>query len=1699
MSIISKINKAIFLSLLCVLCFSTDISATHIVGGELRYSCLGNDNYEVTLVVRRDCENGAEDAQFDDPAIVGIFDAFGSLQLDLGTLGRIELPFMGEDTITNDFLFDCSVFGNPVCVHEATYRGVVNLPFNKIGYCLAYQRCCRNSIINNIEDPLETGATFFSCITVDAARECNSQPEFIQWPDVYVCTNMDIDFDHSAIDAENDSLVYRLCTPSAGATIDNPLPAFPSNPPYSTVIWTPPFSLDNVLGGVPLRIDPQTGRITGRPDAIGTYVVGICVDEYRDGELLSTVARDFEYTVRICTDPIVGDFEVLNNCDGDNTVTFNNLTTGADSFMWFFDFPGTTLTSTEVSPTFTYPSEGKYTVRLEATRNTDGCTTITERTVSVSSTPLNADFTAGFESCDNGNLVSLTDTSIDPTGISCTDVATWTVTTSAGTSEFTGSPVIIDVGNSQTIDVTLEVISTSGCVSEITRTIDVSDLFPSGSFTTSLLSCTANGFVIELENTSTGLIGNNENTWTIDDNGTVTVLTGNPVQLEVSGGNLSVNLMVDSDNGCDVDFTRIVDSSEFVPAADFEVLNNCDGDNTVTFNNLTENGMSFMWFFDFPGTTLTSTEENPTFTYPSEGKYTVRLEVVLNIDGCTAVTERIVSVSSVPLEADFTAAFESCTNANTLILTDTSVDPSGISCTDVATWTVTTNSGTNVFSGSPVIVDIGDSQTISITLEVISSSGCVSQVSRTLNVSDIFPSGAFTSKLISCTANGFLIELENTSTGLTGNNVTTWTIDDNGNVTVLNGNPVQVEVTGDNLSVNLTVDADNDCNIDFTRVVDRDEFLPNLLIRDNLGNNCIPIGGSIEAILDATLSGGNFMGNPIAFEWIVDGMSFNTSTVAIIINEGQSINAEVTVTYDNGCVLNSGTQIITANSQPDLIVVDEIDCTANVPQFILTNTTTPPAGATVVSSEWNVNGTISTGDSVTFPATPDPTSVTLTVTYSNGCVATFNNTYSVPDNGGDLMIDFSVEPIECMDSLGLFRFTDLSTFPVCLMVESVVWVINGVEFTGSPIEVILPLGEEIDFSLTITFTDGTVLSTVGDGIDTNDTINTNDIVDPIDIMVENKLAVNCTDSLSLCVTNPDPNVNYEWSTDPNFENIIGMGTTLNTNGGPEFTGTVYVQTTDNVGECGFGTTAITIDSDAISLSFDMPFLICPGDTANFEVSNNNLDQVITYEWKGGDGQLISGADTNNPVIGIPVDATEDFFFVLCTSSDIGCTATDTIRFEISTNETLEEFQVSIDSCGSLTAMFDEAPNMLNGNGWWDFGDGSPLTNEMNPTNTYDMEGNYTVTLSDSTAVCPLDDVSVDIFLGDIEVSVAADTIVYPDGETPVVLAETNANSATISWCTLAGDTIFIGNPLEGYDPPMDTMEVVVKVEDRFGCTDQDTILLIRDVDNTEECFMSVVLTGPDMNIVCVGDTFQICVTFDADCNPDDFTYIWEDNGCIVSGQGTPKLTATSVTDKTFNLSLTSNTTGEEMFFSYELGVSIPSVTITVPPDNIDPDGNSFICQGEPVILTAQGDPDCEFFWSTGETGSTIEVNPEEATTYTVTCVNALGCEETSEIFQLNVVPPLCNEEDVFLPTAFSPNGDDVNDVFIVRSKFIRDMELLVQNRWGEEVFTSTIQSNGWDGTFEGKELSPDVYSYCLRATCINGTEYVKVGNVTLVK
>lgn len=286
--------KNFYLLIACLLLSSLSY-ATHIVGGSISYEHIGNNEYVISLEVLRDCYNAAPATYFDDPASIGIFDSNNNLVTSLGDAGQLLIPFTNDDTISTDVPNSVCDYGTTICIHKTVYTTNVTLPPSAGGYTLSYQRCCRTSVIQNIIDPSSAGMSFFTFINPGIP---NSAPVFNNEIPAAVYINSPFYYDASATDADGDSLVYKLVSPFNGADTDNPQPQPPLNPPYDEIGFAPPFTLDNMLGGnYPMTIDPQTGQITAIPSALGAFQIGYAIEEYRNGELISSTRREFIFSV----------------------------------------------------------------------------------------------------------------------------------------------------------------------------------------------------------------------------------------------------------------------------------------------------------------------------------------------------------------------------------------------------------------------------------------------------------------------------------------------------------------------------------------------------------------------------------------------------------------------------------------------------------------------------------------------------------------------------------------------------------------------------------------------------------------------------------------------------------------------------------------------------------------------------------------------------------------------------------------------------------------------------------------------------------------------------------------------------------------------------------------------------------------------------------------------------------------------------------------------------------------------------------------------------------------------------------------------------------------------------------------------------------------------------------------------------------
>jgi gliding motility-associated-like protein len=381
-------------------CFSISaVRGAHLVGGEITYRCLGNNQYEISMTVYRDCSGTG--AAFDPFAPIGIF--HGNTGILFTTL-NIVMP--GVTSVPLNSVSSCLTVPPGLCIEKTVYIDTVLLPPSPNGYDLVYQRCCRNGTITNLTNPGSAGSTYTTYIP-DSTVACNNSPVFTNFPPVVLCINDPLNFDHSATDLDGDSLVYEFVTPYTGGTQFNPAPA-PSAPPFGTINWGAGFTANSPLTANPgLVINPQTGMITGTPTGVGQFVVGITAKEYRNGVLINETRRDFQFNILNCLKSSAAIIDPGVICNS-FTVNFGNNSVNATSYFWNFgDLATLGDTSTLVAPQYTYPDTGVYTVLLISDPTSQVCSDTMYQQVRVYPI-LNPFFNAPANECFRGNSFDFT-------------------------------------------------------------------------------------------------------------------------------------------------------------------------------------------------------------------------------------------------------------------------------------------------------------------------------------------------------------------------------------------------------------------------------------------------------------------------------------------------------------------------------------------------------------------------------------------------------------------------------------------------------------------------------------------------------------------------------------------------------------------------------------------------------------------------------------------------------------------------------------------------------------------------------------------------------------------------------------------------------------------------------------------------------------------------------------------------------------------------------------------------------------------------------------------------------------------------------------------------------------------------------------------------------------------------------------------
>tara|TARA_B100000674_G_scaffold44090_1_gene30522 strand:+ start:40302 stop:44213 length:3912 start_codon:yes stop_codon:yes gene_type:complete len=162
----------------------------------------------------------------------------------------------------------------------------------------------------------------------------------------------------------------------------------------------------------------------------------------------------------------------------------------------------------------------------------------------------------------------------------------------------------------------------------------------------------------------------------------------------------------------------------------------------------------------------------------------------------------------------------------------------------------------------------------------------------------------------------------------------------------------------------------------------------------------------------------------------------------------------------------------------------------------------------------------------------------------------------------------------------------------------------------------------------------------------------------------------------------------------------------------------------------------------------------------------------------------------------------------------------------------------------------------------------------------------------------------------------------------------------------------------------------------------------------------------------------------------------------------------------------------------------------------------FVDAGEDVWLvtdstTLQAQGNGIFVWQpsalvTCDTCQQTIAFPNLTTTFTVTLTDSLGCTNSDDV-------TVFVNSNIWVPNAFTPDGDGTNDYFSVKTFRIKELTWYIFDRWGEEIFKGESLDSKWDGTYMGKLVKQDVYVYKIYYTDIQGVSGYLYGTVTLLR
>ncbi len=554
----------------------------------------------------------------------------------------------------------------------------------------------------------------------------------------------------------------------------------------------------------------------------------------------------------------------------------------------------------------------------------------------------------------------------------------------------------------------------------------------------------------------------------------------------------------------------------------------------------------------------------------------------------------------------------------------------------------------------------------------------------------------------------------------------------------------------------------------------------------------------------------------------------------------------------------------------------------------------------------------------------------------------------------------------------------------------------------------------------------------------------------------------------------DPTHSYEWS-----PNVVIDKNNLYTKA--IFTDSIQLNLTVTSAYC---TVVIPqkINVNQIEIDAGLDSIVCSLDPISRELIIDDLGSLDSVSWSPA-SFVISGSDSVVALLSIHTYFND---YVVYASDTNGCFDMDTLRLiDNKLDVNLKDTTVCFGDTTSLGFALSYNPLFT-----YEWFPDVVLDKDSIQTKAY-LTDSVLLSLIVNNSYC-IDTIEQNVFVNKIDINGQSDTILC-NNTLPYLAKITGNDTLNYIWSTndLFSDTIQEGVALKDYSfiPPEGLSSFYIEGKDDIGCLDTTSLRIVSSIYNLNYL--------PDSSL-CFGDTIELRSLTDT-TGMDVVSYVWTPSEIIHSD--TSLSTVLVYGDPgTWNVTVLStnkyNCHDTDQISLHFGSLNRDSVFAQISPDTIL-NTESALIEAFPIGNKYSITP---FGINDTQDDNEFVVRPPVSTKYTVEVVDRLllQCSAKRQV-AVEVLYFICDDPYIYVPNAFTPNGDGENDILLVRGKNIIKMYFAIYNRWGQKVFEAENQHIGWDGTYEGMRIDPAVYDYYFRYECVEGQENFKKGNITLIR